>query len=497
MVNKKWNNEIKNRIIIVIIIFIIALIPRLSLLQRITKLGLGVDELQSAIHSFLPVDQLLKSVQSFDPHPPLFYLQLHIWEKLGTSDLWLRLNPVLWSVLAILSLLFLGTKVFGFRTGVIASIFLALSPFSIAYSMELRMYSLQIFLSIWIWYFTHQYIYTKKKWAAGVGILVTTLAFLYSQGAAFIIFPCGIVYVILFSIQSWKSRYILVVKYLALQGFILILYIPWLIRARTIHLSHPVAPEISDIAQTLAHLLFGTYIISRFLNGIFILASFTFVFLIIIFLFHKSSRIITLSFIIAPLVSCFFISYLIEPIWLTRTLAQVSPFLCLGLGLFINDVIQDYRLVGKNRVKFLFEVAIASLFAFESIFGIVYIQFKYYPWSPTKGSVELIRSKLKSMDVVYIPNERLYWAWSWYYFGPGLVTPLTTNYEMSKDGVTFVSRPSVNTALGQDRTWWIVYRDTDDLGTLKSKIVPSRLKNVSKFYNVRVDRFRLHSKDEP
>jgi hypothetical protein len=206
-----------------------------------------------------------------------------------------------------------------------------------------------------------------------------------------------------------------------------------------------------------------------------------------------------LSFGITPLVACFVISYLVEPIWLTRTLVQVVPFLSLGLALVILDWIRERGSIRAHRFRFLFEMGITGLVVIGTLLGLVDTQHKYYPWSPLKGSAEIIRKNRDAVDVVYIPDERMYWGWSWYFFGPGRVPP-TTDYSLTRDGVTAVSRPTVEAALREAREklrWWIVYRAGDDLGVLSSPGNASNIAPVQTFYDVTVGQVDMNAIAQP
>jgi mannosyltransferase len=56
------------------------------------------DELLAANWSVHGPWPALVHILRFDLHPPLHYLQLSLWAKLGTSDFWLMTNTVLWSL---------------------------------------------------------------------------------------------------------------------------------------------------------------------------------------------------------------------------------------------------------------------------------------------------------------------------------------------------------------------------------------------------------------
>ena len=77
----------------------------------IGKESLWYDELYSATQASVSLIDVPASVRTFDLHPPVYYLQLSLWEKLGSSDVWLRLNSTFWWLLGGASLYFVLSRV--------------------------------------------------------------------------------------------------------------------------------------------------------------------------------------------------------------------------------------------------------------------------------------------------------------------------------------------------------------------------------------------------
>lgn len=77
-----------------------------------------------------------------DPHPPLFYLAQHGWMRLfGNSEGALRCLMVLVSVAALWAASVVGKQILGHRGGLIFTALLALNPFFLSHSLNLRMYT--------------------------------------------------------------------------------------------------------------------------------------------------------------------------------------------------------------------------------------------------------------------------------------------------------------------------------------------------------------------
>ena len=84
-----------------------------------------------------------------DIHPPGYYLLLHAWTRLASSsDLAVAFFSLIFGVLLVALAYWLGAKVYGLRAGVLAAFLVAVSPYNIWYSQEVRMYTLGAALGI-------------------------------------------------------------------------------------------------------------------------------------------------------------------------------------------------------------------------------------------------------------------------------------------------------------------------------------------------------------
>lgn len=447
---------------IVIGVFILALLPRYWLLSETVRLGLNVDELQSVVHAYLPLPDLFKSVYIFDPHPPLYYIQLHYWLYLGgVGDMWIKSNSILWSVLTVIGLFVVGEEVHGQGVGSVSAVLYALAPFSIAYAQEVRMYALLMFLSVWVYYFTWKFIQNTSLWA-GFGLLISSLAFLYSQGAGFLIFTSSISCAFLLFNNGFTNR-AHIIKWAIIQFIVLACYLPWLLHARAINVGHPLAPKLEDIAYTFAQFLFGVKIVLiNFEIPLYVFSVFTMLCIVMIVIYNQEARIIGVSFLLLPILFCIVVSYIIKPIWLTRTLVQISPFISLAITVaFFPLLKKGFRT--DHRRKFMIGLTAMAIFVFLSVTGIIYQQYHYLPWSNLRNAVELVEHNIAPSDVIYLPNERLFWGWCWYDLYPGSVNPLQTNYTITKSqGQLIVSKESVQSTMRIGQTYWLVYRSYDN-----------------------------------
>src|SRR5271170_2196023 len=74
----------------------------------IWKDRLWFDEVWSATFAVQPLADVVIATLRFDPHPPLYYLQLHFWATISHSTGWLFANSVAWSWLSVASLFYVA-----------------------------------------------------------------------------------------------------------------------------------------------------------------------------------------------------------------------------------------------------------------------------------------------------------------------------------------------------------------------------------------------------
>lgn len=126
------------------------LLTLLGLVIRIPNLGrdsLWLDEAISFLAAELPIGQILNNtVQS--SHPPLFYFLLSLWSPFASeSDAALRGLTLFWGVLLIPLLGIVARDLLeDEQLGLLAALLIAVSPFHLLYSHELRMYTQLMFL---------------------------------------------------------------------------------------------------------------------------------------------------------------------------------------------------------------------------------------------------------------------------------------------------------------------------------------------------------------
>ena len=236
-------------------------VDRRALVSLITLLAFGLranrlnfqplwwDEGYSLYFATMDLVAMVAGTAS-DIHPPFYYALLHFWiALLGSGAVAVRLLSVFVGTLTIPLLYVIGRRLVNGRVGILASLVMAIAPFHVYYSQEVRMYGLVTLLGLLSVYFVLLLLETREKasrrrqiplWAGYVAI---TLAAMYTQYYAAFIPLFQTVFVIgyfVFSQSKRRERPIhqrgipatsLLVQWLIAQGVLFLLYAPWIIYA--------------------------------------------------------------------------------------------------------------------------------------------------------------------------------------------------------------------------------------------------------------------------
>lgn len=188
-------------------------------LWGLVDICLWFDEIFSvhaAEHSW---DTILSFTAADLIHPPLFYILLKLWIIVGGEGLyWLRLLPVVFSILAIFPFLALCRELdLSFRIRVLALFLFAVNGSLIKYSQEVRMYSLLLCLSVFsIWFFT--------RWLNGKGgivpLVITSILLVYTHYFGWLVIGAEAVAIALLHRPKWRRMGVIV----AVSA---VAFIPW------------------------------------------------------------------------------------------------------------------------------------------------------------------------------------------------------------------------------------------------------------------------------
>ena len=142
-------------------------------LVTLARKSLWIDEMATLqIASGSPWDIVANPIG--DPHPPLYYLLMHYWIRLGQSELVMRLPSALGGALSVL-LLYALMRWWGQRWAALtAALLLVIAPMHVWYSQDARMYALVCLWGLASALALTWAIRTNSVFAWGAWVLATT-----------------------------------------------------------------------------------------------------------------------------------------------------------------------------------------------------------------------------------------------------------------------------------------------------------------------------------
>jgi mannosyltransferase len=110
-------------------------------LYAIGQKGLWLDEAFSVWLGWHRLPEMWGWIARIDQHPPLFYTLLRLWMRLGDDPSTVRMLSAAASTVTIPVIFLLARPLAGQRTGMLAALVLAVSPFHVRFAQEARMYA--------------------------------------------------------------------------------------------------------------------------------------------------------------------------------------------------------------------------------------------------------------------------------------------------------------------------------------------------------------------
>lgn len=372
-------------------------------IAAIREFRFSLDEIFSVNVAVRPMAETLLSVLWFDLHPPIYYIQLNLWAKLGRSDWWLTSNSLAWSAAALVSLFVATRRTYGDNEALTSMLLLAVMPIALIHAQIVRMYGMLMFFAIWAWYFNHRFFEPDRKTRTLVGIVILELLLVYSHATGILIAATfaayGLARLLTTSCQKNESR-----KWLSAQLLVVALGLPAVINTLIRSVSHVTVPGLREVARGSAWLVFGTHSASEIWGGAAILVLVVISFAAVLL---PRTRLVAWVLIVGPITAAIAISYLIRPMWQPDSILFTAPFLALSIALMILSL----------RVSSTIRVALVLLAA-TALATISEVNAWSYEKRPNFKAAVAEMTPTQPGDVIYVPNRGRYWGIAWYLIGP-------------------------------------------------------------------------------
>ena len=219
-------------------ILALGLILILCVALRVYHLGsasLWSDEIFSRYYAdVFGVHYVLTDGLSLETNPPTYYLLLHGWMTLwGHSEAAMRSLSLVASTLCVPGIYLLGREFGGKSRGLLAALLFALCPVSLYFAQEARVYALfMLTASVVLWAAAvFERDPSSLKATVFYGLSGTLCLYLHATGLLLVVACAGAEW--LFLLTYGKSRRPALLKWTALNGFVLLLGVPYFLRAFT------------------------------------------------------------------------------------------------------------------------------------------------------------------------------------------------------------------------------------------------------------------------
>ncbi|MDL1898305.1 hypothetical protein FBQ82_18820 [Anaerolineae bacterium CFX7] len=228
---------------------------------RLYRLGvnsLWYDETVSVVLAQSELGELIRHTAG-DIHPPLYYLLLHFWGRLAGWSEFAMAFVSLWFGVLLIALVYRVARDWlqSRNIAMLAALWVAISPYNIWYSQEVRMYTLGATLGLLSVYFLRRMLAREKIFSRDffAYVIFTVLGFYTLYYFVFLmLFEYVWVATQLVQIKNRKSK---IKNFLASQLALLLLYLPWLPIAFRQATDPPVPPWREFIA--LPRVILGTF----------------------------------------------------------------------------------------------------------------------------------------------------------------------------------------------------------------------------------------------
>jgi len=150
-------------------------------LHLLSTRSLWIDEAASVSFATMPWRPFLRTLWSYQGNMALYYFLLRAWIHLGDSEFVVRSLSVLFAILTIPAIYFLGARLFDRATGLTAAALLSVHSFHIHWSQEARGYSLLTLLLVLATYFLFSAIESSDNQGNWIVFAVTAALSFYAH----------------------------------------------------------------------------------------------------------------------------------------------------------------------------------------------------------------------------------------------------------------------------------------------------------------------------
>ena len=176
--------EISDKTYSIVVIISIFLIGAVLRIYRLDFQSMWVDEVATAIESSGSIKNIIFDPQFNMKIPPLHNIITHYFLSAEHREFWMRLPSALFGSMTIAFLYLLIKNWFNTKIALISAFLLAISPFHIWYSQEVRAYAMIVFFAVLTMYFFNQVLINQTNLLSRIGFILSLTLTFYSHSIA-------------------------------------------------------------------------------------------------------------------------------------------------------------------------------------------------------------------------------------------------------------------------------------------------------------------------
>jgi mannosyltransferase len=364
------------------------------------------DEIIAVTHAVQPTWAVVVDTIRNDIHPPLYFLQLHVWSLISDSDVWFMSNSIFWSLFGLGSFYWTISKRFGQTVGLASSSVYAVMPSPVYLADQMRMYAMLAALLIWAWHFATRVFENRDDRALPFSLLIfLQCAIILTHALGAVAIACLGIYALAICRDVGEGYK----KWLACYGPLAVITLPWIFNAAV----HGGNVESTSNAHGLALMFSSSTVgITAQINrvakiaGIFIFAC------LLLFAFHeKKYRLILLCFTALPLGAAL-IGSVMQPFYKWNFFSTVqAPFIAVIVGHAISQESTRLRILATVCLILFFGISLETKIRFRETSHLV-------------AASNFIRANYRRGDVILVPQQSYFHGLAWYLDGPHWGSPL-------------------------------------------------------------------------
>ena len=125
-----------------LVIFILCVATAVRI-YRLDRQSFWLDEAYTAQKADLSATEIIENFQKEDSNPPTYLIAIKVWKQIfPQSNFSLRMSSCIFGILSILMAYLFIREISGKKTAILVAALMAVSPYHLWYSHELRMYTM-------------------------------------------------------------------------------------------------------------------------------------------------------------------------------------------------------------------------------------------------------------------------------------------------------------------------------------------------------------------